>query len=168
MQIECAWCKRKIEGTKEHPVSGVDISHGICKDCMQAFAGREGVKLETFIENLPVPVLLLNGRAVVVQANSRARAMLGKAAEQIAGFRGGEVFECAYAALPGGCGETVHCSGCAIRRSVIDTFASGVPLHRVPAVLSRKTRGGKVRADLLISTGKMGGIVLLKIDKAVE
>jgi hypothetical protein len=80
---------------------------------------------------------------------------------------GGDVFECAYARLPGGCGRTAHCSGCTIRQTVMDTVRTGQGHLRAPAYLNRATPDGVQRIPLTISTERVGDFVLLRID-AVE
>jgi hypothetical protein len=91
--------------------------------------------------------------------------MLGKNLSRIEGYRGGDVFECAYARLPEGCGKTVHCSGCTIRNTVIKTFATGINYIRTPAFLFKNSNRKVKKYDLYISTEKVGDIVLLRIDE---
>ena len=78
--------------------------------------------------------------------------------------KGGEVFECAYAGLPGGCGRTVHCDGCTIRINVMDTHRTGQSRLRVPAYLFRGKPDDSEKTDYFISTEKVGKVVLLRID----
>ena len=106
---------------------------------------------------------VLDGDAVVLMASPRVAALLERN-EPLHGLRAGAVFECANARLPGGCGRTVHCSGCALRRTVTDTFTTGRSHLRVPAYLRRRRNEGAVTVSLLITTEKVGGVVLLRID----
>jgi hypothetical protein len=111
-----------------------------------------------------VPVLAVNDMGQVTMANKAVLAMLGKDPTQVEGFNRGDVFECAYARLPEGCGKTVHCSGCAIRRAVSETFTTGRSLSKVPAYLNRDAATQFLQLGLLISTEKLWGMVLLRID----
>jgi hypothetical protein len=79
------------------------------------------------------------------------------------GRLGGDVFECEYARHPDGCGRTIHCSGCAIRRSVTTTFQTGQALHHVPAQLKQYPQENR-QVEMLISTEKVGDTVWLRIE----
>jgi hypothetical protein len=121
--------------------------------------------LMDFLDRLDVPILVVGDDAKVQQANKHMRAMLGKDPAEVAGRLGGEVFECVHAKEQGGCGRAFHCSGCAIRRAVMDTFATGVSLRKVPAYLHRDMITEYIQLDLLISTEKVFNAVLLRIDR---
>jgi hypothetical protein len=118
-----------------------------------------------FLDDVAVPVALVDGEGRVRAVNDKAQAMIGRKTEQIEGLPGGDVFQCAYARLPGGCGNTVHCSGCAIRRTVMETHATGLAQSRVPATLKQQTAAEPQEVRLLISTDKLGDCVLLRIDR---
>jgi hypothetical protein len=81
------------------------------------------------------------------------------------GFRGGDVFECAYASLPGGCGETIHCEACTIRNTVMDTFKTGKSHLKTPAYLLQGIPDNYHEIQFEISTEKVKDVVLLRIDK---
>ena len=101
----------------------------------------------------------------VTSANKQAQSLLQKELPDIEGFKGGEVFECAYASLPGGCGNTVHCDGCTIRNTVMDTFQTEMCHLNKPAYLIRGIRDKIQEFQYLISTEKVKDVVLLRIDK---
>jgi hypothetical protein len=101
---------------------------------------------------------------VVAMANKPLLSLFGKTLSQVTGQRGGDVFECAYARLPEGCGRTVHCSGCAIRRAVTETFTTGRSLQKVLAYLNRDAVTQFLQLGMLISTEKVLGMVLLRVD----
>jgi len=96
--------------------------------------------------------------------NKKACEVLGKEPLEIMQHLGGNVFECAYARLPEGCGRTVHCSGCAIRRTVTKTYETGEPQSMVPAILHRENSGRPLKIALSITTVKKGNIVVLRVD----
>jgi hypothetical protein len=108
---------------------------------------------------------MVNGSGTVVSANNKARKMLRKDLSEIEGYSGGDVFECEYARLPEGCGNTTHCSGCTIRRTVMQTYGTGKGFQRVQATLNQYTPEDPEEMDLLISTEKLSDVVLLRIDK---
>ena len=72
--------------------------------------------------------------------------------------------ECAHATEPGGCGQTVHCKGCALRRSVEHTHATGEPLRGVHAYQEIRTPNGIRTAWFELTTERAGDLVLLRID----
>jgi hypothetical protein len=140
------------------------ITGRVCMDCLGRFGVRAGVPLLDFLDLLGVPVLVTDGDVVARMANKPLLKLLGKSLPQVKGQRGGDVFECAYARLPGGCGRTVHCSGCAIRKAVTETFVTGKSLRNVTAYLNRDATTQFLQLGLVISTEKMCGTVLLRID----
>jgi hypothetical protein len=140
------------------------VTSGVCEECFRHIEARSGMPLLDFLDGLGIPVLAADGDGVVELANQPLLELLGKQDSQVRGRRGGDVFECAYAHLPEGCGRTVHCSGCAIRRAVTETFLTGNSLQSVPARLNRESAAETVELDLLISTEKAWGMVLLRID----
>ena len=144
---------------------GGSITHGICEPCRRALFAQMGVPLRRFIDLLDVPVVVVGEDDDVRAANRLACELIGRDVSRIEGLKGGAVFECAYASLPGGCGNTVHCSGCAIRCSVTETFETGASLLRVPATLTQCAAGEECEIRLLISTEKAVDLVLLRIDE---
>ena len=163
----CAWCHKRLEedsgsAAKAEP----EITHGICLSCADDLWMGIGEPIADFLETIEAPVVVVDQDVVVKAANKKAREILGKEPSRIEGFRGGEVFECIYSTLPGGCGRTIHCNGCAIRRAVAETHASGKALVRIPAYLTcRKGEGSKKSVRFLISTEKVCELVFLRIDE---
>jgi PAS domain-containing protein len=174
----CAWCRRPLpsavngnsigNGNGNSPASSPEppVTHGICETCAGEHFGSPGQSLTEFLDTLELPVLVVNEAGLVQLANTPARRMLGKDPGQIAGRPGGDVFECVFAALPAGCGHTLHCKGCVIRRTVMGTMETGQPQHRVPATQRLRTEGGVRAIDFHISTERVADFVLLRIDEA--
>jgi hypothetical protein len=103
----------------------------------------------------------------VISANRPALLALKKGHSDIEDRLGGEVIECEHSHLPGGCGKTVHCTGCQIRGSVNQTLATGEPLLRVRAYQHIRTSSGVRTFEFFISTEKLAhGTILLRIDEA--
>ena len=165
MKRMCAWCNKAM-GTRHSDIrSETFITHGICDACINKFFGARGVELMAFLDSLAAPVLVVDPTGIVKTANRQARSLLKRDLSDIEGYKGGDVFECTYAALEEGCGNTIHCSGCTIRRTVMDTLKSGQSHLKTPAYLNRGTPEDCQKIDLLISTEKVGEVVLLRIDK---
>jgi PAS domain-containing protein len=164
MKRECAWCRKELG--RIHSPEGYEhvITHGICEDCRNNMEFQLGVDLGEYLDSLGQPIVVVDGEGTVVSGNASARTMLGKGSPEIEGHKGGDVFECAYARLPEGCGNTIHCSGCTIRRTVMETHKTGKSSLRVPATLNRNDPEDPDKITLLISTEKIADVVLLRID----
>jgi hypothetical protein len=162
MKIVCAWCRSEIASG----ASGNDsVSHGICRNCSTNIIFQQGVNLPTYIESLDSSIVVVNSLGEVLAANANACETLAT------GFTHtgkpvltGDVFECQYARLPEGCGRTIHCSGCAIRRAIEKTLETGEPQSMIPATLRRKDPDHPEAVSLYITTVKSGDAVLLKIE----
>jgi PAS domain-containing protein len=166
MKVICAWCHQELEPDPRHADDpGTEVSHGVCQSCADYFLSGKRPTLDKFLDRLAVPVLVVDSEGEIVLANQHALGVLGKDLDSVQGYRGGDAMECAYARLPGGCGQTEHCKACTIRNNVMKTFNTGQSLHRVPAYLNRWIGNEKVRIELLISTEKVDDTVLLRIDQ---
>lgn len=167
MKKVCAWCNKEL-GAVPDP-SGIHsesiITHGICHNCANKIFLKMGMKLITFLDSLDAPVVIVTETGNVKTANKQAQELLQKDLSDIEGFESGEVFKCAYSKLPEGCGKTIHCSGCTIRKTVMDTFQSGKSHKKTPAYLNVDDPENSQKIDLLISTEKVGEVVLLRIDE---
>ncbi|MGE5237395.1 MAG: hypothetical protein ACM3ON_01175 [Chloroflexota bacterium] len=168
MKRICAWCNTELGTHGSEPDADSVITHGICRRCCNDLMRRAGVELDTYLDSLPAPILVVGSDGMVATANRRARILLGKDLPAIRGYPGGLVFECAYARQPEGCGNTVHCSGCAIRRTVMATIATGDTFSRIPAYLNQEKGAVQQKLHFFISTEKAGDVVLLRIEEIRE
>jgi hypothetical protein len=165
MKVVCSACGKYIKDKPADPTMDHEISHSLCENCACHFRAQAGIPIEEYLETIEAPVVTIAPNVTISTLNTKAMELLGKSIKDIQGKLGGDVFECEYARLPGGCGETIHCSGCTIRNTVIKTLRTGIPMRRIPAILNRFSESGTEQIDLLITTEKIGGIVFLKIDK---
>ena len=166
MNLICAWCGRTIDRGGYSQVLDPNTSHGMCLACQDALVSQElGISLDRHIDSIPVPILLVDGSNTVVTMNATAREMLGEEPDATAKLLFGQVFDCVHSRLPEGCGRTVHCLGCAIRRSVAATFETGEPQILIPATLSIESSDQLSAAVVTITTVKRDGVVLLRIEK---
>jgi PAS domain-containing protein len=161
----CAWCTKPLDDKPHDPADDQEITHGICDDCMSNIKAQMGVPLHEFLDGMNMPVILVDKYLNILDANENAKNFFGKPFERIRGIPCGEVFECENARLPGGCGDTIHCSGCAIRRLVTDTYRNNTIYQQVPAYLNRNELEKNRRLDMTISSENAGDIVVLRIDK---
>jgi len=168
MKQVCAWCRGEIGSIESSIHADNEVSHGICNNCLDNLTFQQGVPLTDYLDTLNLPVLLVDSYVVVKAVNKKACEVLGKEPIEIVQHLGGNVFECAYARLPEGCGRTIHCSACAIRRTVTRTFETGEPQCMVPAVLNREKNGRPSKITLSITTVKKGNIVMLRVDRSSD
>ena len=160
----CTWCKK----TWESEGDGLDdiVTRGTCPECKNYFFASESpVPLSDYLNRLGVPVLVLDDDVRVRGFSEQARALLGKGLQNIKGQYGGDVIECAYARLPGGCGNSEHCAACTIRRTVVDTYETGKSHLKVAAYQNVQMQRHVRETLFLISTEKAGNFVLLKIEE---
>lgn len=154
----CAYCLATLGDTE--PLADERVSHGICSDCERHFSRQlDGLSLGEYLDDFPHPVIAIDGDGRVLAANQQMAARLGVEQRELRGLLGGNVLECARARLPGGCGQTVHCSACTVRLALRHTIDTGESLYRVPAYVKRA--GG--RLDLWISTRSVGDVVKVVI-----
>jgi len=157
----CIWCRREWEGIT---LAGSPVTGNTCLECRERlFQAEAPVSLREYLDQLAAPVLLVDGNGNVVGFNTAAAKLLGKPASQLKG-RYGNVVECSYARLAGGCGNTVHCQACTIRRTVASTALTGEPRYQVAAYQDLQTSHGPRETRFVITTEKVGGFVLLRID----
>jgi hypothetical protein len=166
MKRVCSWCRRDLETGAFYSRYDHSMTHGICKDCIDNMEFQTGVDLERFIETIKEPVVVVNADVEVNAVNSEARKILGTKFPAMSNKLLGDVFECAYARFPEGCGRTLHCSGCAIRKTVEDTFNTGDPHWNIPATLKYEETLEPEMIEMNISTEKIKDVVFLRIDRA--
>lgn len=168
MKKICAWCKIDLSSSTQDQTmpDSSPISHGICPQCYLKFQYK-AISLQTLVESFPFPILIIDNQGVVQNGNSAALSVIGKSPEQLIDQYGGNVIECIYASLPEGCGNTVHCSGCIIRQSVMKTFTTGTPSIEKVAFNYVFTPDGIQLTKFVISTEKVGDRVLLQIHSMV-
>jgi hypothetical protein len=166
MRRVCAWCHKPLD---DKPEDGTPITHGICPLCAeQALASR--IAINDFLKTIDAPVLAVDGDVRVIAANTPALLAVKKERAEVEDRLGGEVIVCFHSSQPGGCGGTVHCTGCQIRRSVKHTNETGESLARVKAYQLIATPSGVKMAYFCITTEKLGSSsVLVRInDEAVK
>jgi len=165
MKVICSGCGIFLRDVPSDKFSDNVVSHGLCETCGFHFQAQAGMNLSEYLEGIQAPVVTVTPEGTINSANSKALDLLSKSPAKIQGQKGGDVFECEYAKLPEGCGETEHCSGCTIRNTVMDTLKTGNPHDKVRAYLQRDMDGKSAKVPLFISTEKKGGVVFLKIDE---
>ena len=162
MKRICAWCKKQLPSS---PDGGKRlVTHGLCQSCHRSILAEYGRPLQEFLDELEAPLLLVDAHLVVLSGNRRAQEVLKKTLPKMKRRLCGEVIGCLNAKAPEGCGGTVHCKSCAIRRAVSRTYATGKSL-RVDAYPDIEVDSKLKHIQLRISTEKLGKVILLRIDK---
>lgn len=163
MFIVCSFCQKDM-GEKE-PFENTNITHGICPECYRILLRQaDGMSFDEYLEEFNAPVLVVNSERRIAAANSSALSMLAKPRECVIGFLGGEAMECKYARLPEGCGQTIHCEACSIRRLVQKTMEEKHSHHNI--LVSLMTDNGKMIFH--ISSVFQNGMVLLVIEDSIS
>jgi len=165
MQLVCAWCGAGIDRSGYDQTPDGTTSHGLCRECSLALAWQdEGTTLQRHIDSIPTPILLIDSENKILAANARASEILGRRSDS-ADLTFGPVFDCVYSGYPEGCGRTIHCVGCVIRKSVAATFNTGQPQVSVPATLSVNSPDKPSAVTFTITTIRTGEFVTLRIDQ---
>lgn len=169
MKRLCAWCGETL-GVKDpdHNTREGPVTHGICPDCVREALSFEATSLRDYLDRFSGPVFLVDASCRIVTANRAALLALGKGSKEVEGRLGGDAFDCQYADLPEGCGNTMHCKTCTIRRTVSDTLRSGRSHEDAAAYPDLHHLTGEKGVHFLISTEKVGDAVLLSIDDIHE
>ncbi len=162
MKTVCSLCGTALEPAR----TGGLVADGICSSCLKDLLASARKPLQAFLDGLGVPILLLDDDARVRTANRQALELLRKDPAAVENHYIGDAIECVHAREPGGCGKTVHCKTCTVRRSVVDTYTTGRPLVRVPAYADIAMFAETKPIRYLISTEKIGELVMLRIDEA--
>jgi PAS domain-containing protein len=159
VKVICSYCRKTI-GEKE-PINDETVSHGMCQECYDYYEEQvKGLSLDKFLDKFEVPLLIVDKDGRIVAANKMLENMTGRSHREAFGLLGGEIMECAYARLPEGCGETVHCLACSIRNTIMATMESGEPQKQVPVKLRRENK----EIEMVISTEKIGSFVRIIIE----
>ncbi len=165
MKQLCAWCGNGIRKDAAENEADAPVSHGICHACAGGMLTAKPQELRGFLDRFAFPVLLVNADGSIVLANHQACDMLALSPESFPAQDFGSVAECVYAKETGGCGRSVHCTGCTLRRTLVDTAATGKNHQNVPASLQLLPRKIAPPVECLISTEKSGGFILLELKK---
>jgi len=159
MKAICSYCRSDL-GERE-PLDDPRVTHGMCDACAEHFHRQwGGLDLGEYLDTLSVPVLVMEGAGRILGANEHLARLLGKPRSEILGRLPGEVAECAYSRLDGGCGRTRHCAACTVRRAITVTYETGESQLRIRAEVQQDGR----TLPLTISTFKVDDLVQLVID----
>jgi hypothetical protein len=160
MIVICSYCRKFIR--EKEPLANKNDSHGMCNDCYESRMKQlKGLSFDEYLEGFDVPVLIVDIEGRIVAANSNALGLIDKPWAEVKGFLGGEALECIYSRLPEGCGNTVHCPACTIRRLVEKTKETQCNYLNQETFLARD--GNTLRLN--VSTAYREGMVSISISE---
>lgn len=163
----CMRCKKQLQPQEEIRTDQL-VTQGMCSLCTFQLTQDVSRVVRELLDIIPEPVLVFDSNGIVKAANKNGLKLLGKKSDEIEGYPGGNVFDCAFANLPEGCGRTDHCKTCAIRNIVMDTLMHGKGYKNVPAFQNIRTPKGNRIMRFYISTEKVDELILLRIDDVTE
>jgi transcriptional regulator of aromatic amino acid metabolism len=124
----------------------------MCEGCVRYFDRiRSGLSLSEYLDMFEHPVLVSDPDGNVVAANAAVGSRAGRAPREVAGSRFGEAIGCARSRLAGGCGKSIHCRDCTIRRMVTEVSRTRLARRRVPAYL--QTEQGRTELCITVRPG---------------
>lgn len=86
----------------------------------QAEKLKESDMLDSLLNAVSDPILILNQQRQIVYANKAFTDLVGHSHDEVVGLRPGEAINCIHAfTRPGGCGTTEHCSMCGAMRGIL-------------------------------------------------
>ena len=141
------------------------MTHGICPDCSRAISDQIGRGLPEFLDTLITAVVATDANGVVGAVNAAARHVLDGETGPGPQLMIGDVTECEYARLPGGCGGTRHCTACDLRNAITETYRTGTGREDLTITQRAVTKTGLVTRRYRAATKKSGEVVLLRIDQ---
>lgn len=165
MRKVCAWCKKDIDPDVSDPASNnAPVSHGICPDCVITFFSFMGKPMKDYLDEFTGPVFLVDSTNKIITANSEALALTHKKSEEIEEKMAGDVFECPHASQVEGCGGTIHCKSCTIKKAILSTSQTGQASIHLPAFADMHFFAKNKKPRFFISTEKVGDAVFLRIE----
>jgi DNA-directed RNA polymerase subunit RPC12/RpoP len=163
MKYICAWCNKELKPPDNSNHDENDTSHGICAECRTRIEAQTGLSIVHYIDSFNIPIVLVNDSDSPDYANNKADSMITGEVSGLFATKIGDVYECSHSFKPEGCTRTVHCSGCVIRNTVLDTCKNGTRHDKVPATINVHPDQAD-STELLISSWLQDCIVFLKIE----
>jgi PAS domain-containing protein len=164
MRTVCSKCRRIVRDDGIGGSSPTKVE--LCTECVAYERTlRASVPGRDRLEASPQPLLVITPDAKVVAANAAFAALAGRAPSELEGWLIGEATGCARAKLPGGCGRTLHCHACTVRRMVAEVGRTRLARWRVPAYVVTATG----RREICVTIRPEGeDLVVVAIEDAPE
>ncbi len=163
MRVVCAYCQGVVR--EDGVPSAAGTSHGMCPACSEHFAKlSEGMSLSEYLESMPDPILVVDEAGRVLGANQKVAALFGRERVEFRGILPGQAFACAWSRLPEGCGGTMHCRECTIRKAVARVHETGEAMRGVRAWLPSAEGCVEVRVSVEVEAA----LVTVKVERLVS
>lgn len=153
--MNCQLCGKPLDQKK---------SRGFCDECFSKILNNRDQLKEEIIDNIDLPVIVIDDNLNTFTANNSLLEFIDKSLSEVAGQLGGDVFNCKYTELEGGCGKTQFCDDCEIRNLVVKTLKEGVPCKEESVRLFLVMKGREIETMLSISTKIIENKVFLQIN----
>ncbi|MFZ5949481.1 MAG: hypothetical protein ACOYXC_02155 [Candidatus Rifleibacteriota bacterium] len=163
MITKCAWCQKVIKDTRQDQENSFPVSHGICEECASIMVQQFNSPVQTFLDRFSQAVMMVDNLNNVIVANKAAKKLSKIDFNMFEQPRCGNLIGCIHSDTAEGCGATVHCQGCVIRRSIVETDRTGKPC-RETACADQHFYQGKRVATMVVTTEKVADRILLKIE----
>jgi PAS domain-containing protein len=147
MRTVCSQCRRIVRDDGNG--GGLAANAELCAEC-EAYAERLRVRIpgREHFDASPRPVLVTTADGRVVAANPAFAALTGHKPVDLEGWLTGEAMACERSRMAGGCGGTIHCRDCTIRRMVAEVGRTRLARWRVPAYVT--TAAGRIEICVTI------------------
>lgn len=163
MNRYCAWCKKELISTEPNGRDNT-VTHGICKVCATLLEYQE-ISPDEIISRFDGPIAIIDKDENIIAMNNKFSKIWKHPLSTRHTDKWGKVLQCVYADLPDGCGQTPHCSGCAIRIALDEIKTTNHDILNQNAF--HYIRDGDNLKKILIrfSIKKVNEIVYLQIDQ---
>ena len=92
--------------------------------------------MEGLFDFVPVPLLAVDEKLNILQANTLIQSITPLSKEQLSGIPIGEGLQCLHRLYhPKGCGYSQECTRCKVRKILLDTLSNGTKKHKIEAAL---------------------------------
>jgi PAS domain S-box-containing protein len=142
----------------DHTIAGlVHVVRDITEHKKAEIALKEKAEeLASIYENSPIIMMLVDNERKVRKVNSAGLTFLNRQSEEVVGRRAGNVFNCIHSLDdPQGCGFGKHCQHCIVRKTIHDTFETGIGIRNIETILTFMHLGAEIDTPLLLSTAKL-------------
>ena len=125
-----------------------------------------------FLDAIPSYVFLMDREMVIHDYNTASAALFNSDREMVLFERGGDALHCLRSTdHPAGCGQSVRCVSCRVRRAVMAAYDTSAPVRQEARMELRAATGPKVlHCVLTASPITLGGrkLVLLVVEDISE
>ncbi len=168
IERRCTYCNKQLEPNDRKQDQSLQVSHGICRDCLAVVMAGQGQSLASFLRQLDVHTIVVDQYKHRLFDNFSAQQSDINSPPALSQLLDSEVFGCTYLEDPENCPGTIHCLSCAIQTAVDETYQTGHSKIDIPACHDLDNMAGLNHPHFFISTEKCGHSVFLTIKERKE